>query len=132
MALFQGDRENGFCVVWLDDAGLRENPPIPDYSPGSFEWGYVGLGPTRLAVAMLLQVTNADTALLLAPAFMAQHVSKFCKERWQMESGVVAQWVADALLAAAACENEGGVFSDEHAKQIIEEQTALRGRNEDS
>ena len=54
----------GHAVVTIDGCRLywRDSLAILNHSPTGIEWGYMGAGPTQLALALLLQVTDLETA----------------------------------------------------------------------
>lgn len=47
------------------------------HSPTGFYWGYGGSGPAQLAMAILLLVTDKNTALDLYQSFKWDHVAKW-------------------------------------------------------
>ena len=51
--------------VWIDGIELlpEESQKVYNHSPGGFCWGYGGSGPSQLALAILLKVTDSKTAL---------------------------------------------------------------------
>jgi hypothetical protein len=51
--------------VWLDGKLLspRKSQEVYNHSPDGFNWGYGGSGPAQLALAILLEFTDKDTAL---------------------------------------------------------------------
>jgi hypothetical protein len=52
--------------VWLGDRQLRpeRSQRVRNHSPEGFSWGSGGSGPTQLALALLLEMTTEDMALL--------------------------------------------------------------------
>lgn len=60
--------------------------------PGTFEWGYGGGGPRRLAIAILFEVTgNAKTAEEYAQPFVEDVISKLGRE-WELSDFDVMLW----------------------------------------
>ena len=59
-------REVRLARVRLDPA---ESLAVARHSPNGFNWGYGGSGPAQLALTVLLQVTNRETALAHYQAF---------------------------------------------------------------
>lgn len=70
----RGEAQTG--AVWMnysaempvDESRMREiNPEISqklvNHSPDGFAWGYAGSGPSQLALAILLEITDKSTAL---------------------------------------------------------------------
>ena len=51
--------------VWIDDKELlpAKSQKVCNHSPDGFCWGYCGSGPSQLALAILLEFTDKETAL---------------------------------------------------------------------
>jgi len=52
-------------TVWLNDKLLspKKSQKVYNHSPDGFNWSYGGSGPAQLALAVLLEVTDRNTAL---------------------------------------------------------------------
>lgn len=48
---------------------------VRNHSPDGFDWGYSGSGPAQLALAILLQFTDKDTAVRLHQTFKAYYIA---------------------------------------------------------
>jgi len=70
---------------------------VRNHSPDGFSWGYSGSGPSQLALAILLQETDVETAERLYPAFRDDVVIN-----WPMESDweLTSQEVEDFLVCS--------------------------------
>ena len=69
MRIYDATRYNdhrGAVVTVTGDTGitrpLEPRYDLANHSPDGFEWGYPGSGPAQLALAMLADATDADTA----------------------------------------------------------------------
>jgi len=83
MKVYTGARTFDGVVVNVNDASLAPRGDLREYSLNGFEWGYEGPDPTQLALAILADATDDDTALEFAPAFMSEIVANFDNE-WEM------------------------------------------------
>jgi hypothetical protein len=64
----------GYCDsrdVFLDGEPLspRKSQKVRNHSPDGFCWGYEGSGPAQLALAILLELTDENTATHLYQGF---------------------------------------------------------------
>lgn len=93
-AIYRGQRrtdERGHVLaawVWVD--GDRLSPgrslQIRTHSPSGFEWGYLGSGPSQLALALLLDATGSVAlALEFYQRFKASHVQCF-GDQWEVSA----------------------------------------------
>lgn len=57
--------------VWIggQELDIHKSLAIENKSPSGFAWGYMGSGPSQLALAILLELTDKDTALRLYHPF---------------------------------------------------------------
>jgi hypothetical protein len=64
MAMIRGKCDTG--QVWIDDRELspERSQAVVNHSPTGFAWGYGGSGPAQLALALLLEITTKEMALL--------------------------------------------------------------------
>ena len=108
-SFFEGVIEKGdnWQVYHTAQDGKRELLPprfdLGHHSPDGFSWGYVGSGPSQLALGMLAEhlrdptlVHNASVkARRLANAFMWQVVAKLkMDEGWSMTSCDIDDWLS--------------------------------------
>ena len=65
--------------VFIDDVPLNplKSQSAFNHSPDGFNWGYGGSGPSQLALALLLEITNKETAL--------RHYQSF---KWDVVAGL--------------------------------------------
>ena len=64
--------------VWIDSKELSptKSQEIVNHSPDGFNWGYGGSGPAQLALAILLELTDKDTALKNYQSFKWDVIAK--------------------------------------------------------
>lgn len=82
--------------VWI--AGKRLLPTaslkVRSHSPDGFNWGYGGSGPAQLALAIMLKLTDKETAILLYQPFKWEFVA-----RWEGDFSesidTIKQWITD-------------------------------------
>lgn len=57
--------------VWIggQELDIHKSLAIENKSPSGFAWGYMGSGPSQLALAILLELTDKETALRLYHSF---------------------------------------------------------------
>ena len=63
--------------VWVDDQELtpERSQKVFNHSPDGFNWGYEGSGPAQLALAILLLVTDEQTAVKFHQKFKRDFVA---------------------------------------------------------
>jgi hypothetical protein len=71
----------GYCDsrdVFLDYKPLspKKSQKVWNHSPDGFSWGYEGSGPAQLALAILLELVDKDTALSLYQDFKRDIIAK--------------------------------------------------------
>jgi hypothetical protein len=104
---FRGYRKEGVAQVVMDqvqddgrnnaaislDLTLPPRHDLSNHSPTGFEWGFVGSGPSQLALAILAAATENDTlALALHNSFTWQVVTKLPHEHWYLHQLDVLMW----------------------------------------
>ena len=99
MARYVGFRDRG--PRSLDAHVSKDGIPLPlapsyelaKHSPTGFEWGYLGSGPSQLALALLLDVTgDANTALQWYQFFKEDHVGTW-GTTWQITTEEIKLWL---------------------------------------
>ena len=63
-----------------------------NHSPDGFNWGYGGSGPAQLALALLLEETNKDTAVCYHQRFKWEVVAML-KDGWELTSEQIQNWL---------------------------------------
>jgi hypothetical protein len=100
MKLYKGVRLCGQCVVFVDTSPLDPRYDLRIHSPTGFDWGYAGSGPSQLALAILADCTDPETALKHYQEFKSSVVASFPDERWTLSEDEVRN--AIALLETAS------------------------------
>jgi hypothetical protein len=83
------------AVVTCDGQPFDHGPSckVANHSPTGFEWGYGGSGPAQLALALLLEVTDEETAMELHHEFKWTVVAAFAKAGFRIGTGQIREWV---------------------------------------
>ena len=69
---------------------------VYNHSPTGFEWGYGGSGPSQLALAIMLEVTDDDRkALSLYHDFKFDVVAGMPYEEWTIPLERIEQWITE-------------------------------------
>ena len=109
-ATYKGKREDGKAVVHVDGAPLPTRNDLRNHSPNGFEWGYLGSGPSQLALAILAHHFHnagdsrdlADAkAMSLYHAFKEQLIAGLLTESWELDSHVVGDTVSMVVKDSA-------------------------------
>ena len=94
----EGRRGPTGCVVELVEGGVRRplNPhyDIRSHSPTGLEWGYGGSGPAQLALAILAECTDRETALAYCLDYKWDVVAALPYQAWTLTREQVEAWVA--------------------------------------
>ena len=98
MSIYQGGKTAPLeWTVYKDDSPFehRRSQEIWNESPIGFAWGYAGLGPTKLALALLLdQNISEDRAFELYQFFKRDVVARWDKDQgWQITSEEILNWI---------------------------------------
>ena len=84
--------------VYRNDDLLDPKPSqkLYNHSPNGFNWGYEGLGPAQLALALLLDATgDRDIALSYYQSFKRNVVAKW-ERRWYITDRDIKNWLKTA------------------------------------
>lgn len=95
--------EKGIAQVFKDGQPFYhyESLEVCNHSPTGFEWGYGGSGPCQLALALLLEVTDEETAAELQHAFKWEVVAMLDRNHWRLPTRFIAQWVCEHVIEPA-------------------------------
>lgn len=72
----KGFIENRILFIDGNYISPRESQKVCNHSPDGFNWGYGGSGPAQLALAIMLEFTDRNTAWRLYQDFKWKVVSK--------------------------------------------------------
>jgi hypothetical protein len=111
--VYEGKRGSlpGEIWVWFTAPRFRGiRVPLPlrldlfNHSPLGYEWGYLGSGPSQLALAILAHATKSDKkAMLLHHDFKEAFIAGISREvgsEWRITRQEVLAWVAKQEAAA--------------------------------
>lgn len=87
--------KNGVPLPLLRSLKLR------NHSPTGFGWGGMDHLSAQLALALLLEETDQDTALLLYQDYKFEIVSRFEAKHWTTTSLEIAAWLQSCVYALA-------------------------------
>jgi hypothetical protein len=78
------------AMILIDDKLLSplESQKIVNHSPDGFLWGYGGSGPSQLALAILLEVTDKETAIKYYQDFKFDVIAKLPQKDFEIELDV--------------------------------------------
>ena len=83
MKTYTGTRAFDGLDVRVDGRPLDPQFGLKTFSRNGFEWSFEGAEPQQLALAILADATDAQTALRLCGPFMAEIVANFDND-WEM------------------------------------------------
>lgn len=66
---------------------------VMNHSPTGFAWNYGGSGPSQLALALLLEATDKDTAVKKYQNFKWEVIAKLPAEDFVMPASVIYNWL---------------------------------------
>src|ERR671918_440545 len=77
--------------VWIGEKELRpeRSLQVRNHSPTGFSWGYGGIGPEQLALALLLELTDAEMALRWYQDVTWQVIAQLPRADFSMDSHVI-------------------------------------------
>ena len=82
--------------VYINDLFLNpiKSQQVFNHSPDGFAWGYGGSGPAQLALAILLEFTNQETALKLYQDFKRDIISFVeVNQDFELPKEIVRNWL---------------------------------------
>ena len=73
--------------VWINGQEIFawKSQMIKNHSPSGFNWGYGGSGPAQLALAILLEKYNTETALRYYQTFKWEVIANLPSENFEIE-----------------------------------------------
>jgi hypothetical protein len=85
--------------VWIDERELspERSQAVINHSPTGFAWGYGGSGPAQLALALLLELTSKEMALLWYQDVKWQIIAKLPQTDFTLDSEVVTTFIANEV-----------------------------------
>ena len=99
--VIRGERDRNGARVHVDNELLAPDSELwhmslclRDHSPTGPEWGYHGSGPSQLAIAILLVVTDTVEAERFYPLSRSGVLSLIRADRWTLPVDQVRRWLA--------------------------------------
>ena len=80
----------------------RASLAVRNHSPSGIEWGYSGSGPSQLALAVLLALTDRETAERRYQEFKRDVIAQISEAEWALPQCNVRRWLEHAATAEAA------------------------------
>ncbi len=80
----------------------RASLALRNHSPSGVEWGYNGSGPSQLALAILLAITDRETAERRYQEFKREIIARTSEPEWTLPLRDVRCWLRHAAAADAA------------------------------
>ena len=77
----------------------RTSLAVRDHSPSGIEWGYGGSGPSQLALAILLAMTDRETAERRHQQFKVDIIARISESEWTLPLRDVRRWLEHASAA---------------------------------
>ena len=93
MKTYTGTRAFDGLDVRVDGQPLDPRFGLKTFSKNGFEWSFEGAEPEQLALAILADATDEDTALRFSGPFMAEIVANFDND-WEMTEADVREAVS--------------------------------------
>lgn len=92
-------------LVTIDDKYLSpaKSQKAYNHSPDGFSWGYGGSGPSQLALALLLEVTNKETALKYYQDFKGEIIATLPQTDFEIELDIK-EWLKKKKLKGSVFE----------------------------
>ncbi len=72
---------------------LEDSLKLRNHAPTGFSWGYMGSGPSQLALSILIELTDRDTALTHYQDFKHEVIVPLPQADFQLEEAEVFNWL---------------------------------------
>lgn len=116
MKIYEGYRDPEIgAMATVDGEHLDPRNDLRNHSPDGFEWGYGGSGPAQLALAILADLFDDETALKYYQDFKRACVSRIGSERWNLSEDAIKEWLK---LEIQYQEHAAGVEADGKVTKI--------------
>jgi len=104
--LITGDEKTG--TVWINGTELspEKSLKVRNHSPSGFAWGYGGSGPAQLALAILLEFVDEETAELLYQEFKRAFIAP-AADQLKINVENVKTWICQQKLGELLDMHEG-------------------------
>ncbi len=98
MKIYEGQRIGEGTTVTVDGQALDARIDLRDFRAGGFEWGYEGSGPSQLALAILADHADAETALRNYRQFMQVFIAEIESDNWRLSSEEIDQRIGETAV----------------------------------
>jgi hypothetical protein len=104
MAVIRGKWDTG--QVWIDDRELspERSQAVMNHSPTGFSWSYGGSGPAQLALALLLEITTKEMALLWYQNVKRNIIARLPQDDFVIDSQEIVDFIVNEVKAEFASE----------------------------
>lgn len=96
MAVYSGNFDNENWYQTFKDGqpfSAVRSLKVRNHSPDGFSWSYAGSGPSQLALGILLEETDQESAENLYMKFKWDIISNLPLEQWKLTSEEVQKWL---------------------------------------
>lgn len=85
--------------VWVGGKELRPEPSLQvgHHSPDGFSWGHSGIGPEQLALALLLELTDAEVARRWYQEVTWQVIAQLPRDDFMLDARVIAHIIGGTV-----------------------------------
>jgi len=103
-------------AVWFDGRVLRPGPSqhIRNHSPDGFGWSYAGSGPAQLALAILLRLTDRETAVRAYQHFKEQMIAPLAPRDFRLSLAACREWLRASAWQGGPLQEEARRGGGEH------------------
>jgi hypothetical protein len=98
MKIYEGQRTGERVTVKVDGQPLDARADLRDFKASGFEWGYEGSGPSQLALAILADHADAQTALGNYRQFVRIFIADFDGDSWRLTSEEIDQRISETTI----------------------------------
>ena len=98
MKIYEGQRSDETVTVRVDGEPLNARLDLRDFRASGFEWGYEGSGPSQLALAILADHADAQTALGSNRVFVQIVIAGIEGDSWRLTSEDFDQRVSETTI----------------------------------
>ena len=98
MQIYEGQSTGETVTVRVDRQPLDARLDLRDFHASGYEWGYEGSGPSQLALAILADHADAQTALGNYRKFVQIFVAEIEDDSWRLSSEEIDQRISQTTI----------------------------------
>ncbi len=98
MKIYEGQRTGETVTVRVDRQPLDARLDLRDFHASGYEWGYEGSGPSQLALAILADHADAQTALGNYRKLVQIFVTEIEDDSWRLSSEEIDQRISQTTI----------------------------------